>query len=167
MSSSIFLERILNTKVSATILKSALVLIAMLSLGFLVGMPLLEGRAKTLDLFHIYTDPFILYGYAASISFFIALYKAYVFLGYIRNDKVFSTESVLAMKHIKYCALVFCVLIGLAAIYARIFFQKEDDPAGFLVLCTAIGFASFLVASGALLLENILQEGISLSNKVK
>jgi Protein of unknown function (DUF3036). len=62
--------------ISTVFLQAVVVLIGILALVILIRVPLTEGRATNLDLFSIYTDPFILYGYAASIAFFVALYKA-------------------------------------------------------------------------------------------
>lgn len=47
-----------------------------MALIILIWFPLTEGRATHLDLFSTYADPFILYGYGASIAFFVALYNA-------------------------------------------------------------------------------------------
>lgn len=56
-------------KSSTVFLQAVVVLVAILALFLLIRMPMTEGRAAHLDIFHIYTDPFILYGYAASIAF--------------------------------------------------------------------------------------------------
>ena len=60
-------------KSSTIFLQGVVVLIGIVALAILIRFPSTEGRAKNLDLFRIYSDPFILYGYAASIPFFIAL----------------------------------------------------------------------------------------------
>jgi len=101
----------------------------------MIRFPSTEGRAENLDMFSIYFDPFILYAYAASIPFFIALYKAFKLLGYIGQNKAFSLNSARTLKSIKYCAIVLDVLIVTAGIYIRIFHNKDDDPAGFLAMC--------------------------------
>ena len=88
--------------ISTVFLQAVVVLIGILALVILIRVPLTEGRATNLDLFSIYTDPFILYGYAASIAFFVALYKAFRLLGYIGQNKIFSPESVKALKGIKF-----------------------------------------------------------------
>jgi hypothetical protein len=81
-------------RISIVFLQAVIVLIGIVALGLLLWFPLTEGRATNIDLFSIYFDPFILYGYAASIAFFIALYKAFKLLGYIGQNKVFSSYSV-------------------------------------------------------------------------
>lgn len=138
-------------------LQAVIVLIGIVALSILMRFPLTEGRAANLDLFSIYCDPFILYGYATSIAFFVALYKAFKLLGYIGQNKVFSSNSVKALKSIKYCAIVLSVLIVTAGLYIRIFHNKEDDPAGFLAICIVTTFVSVVIATAAAIFEKILQ----------
>src|SRR5690606_26229377 len=133
--------------------------------AMLIRLPLTEGRATHLDLFSIYFDPFILYGYAASIAFFVALYKAFKLLGYIGQDRVFSSDSVKALKSIKYSAIVLSSLIVLAGLYIRLFHHKEDDPAGFLAICIVTAFASIVVATAAAIFEKLLQNAIDMKSE--
>src|SRR5678815_3605506 len=114
-------------RISTVFLQTVIVLIGIGALAILLWFPLTEGRAANLDLFHIYFDPFILYGYATSVAFFVALYKTFKLLEYIGQNKVFSSNSVKTLKSIKYCAIVLGVLIVLAGIYIRLFHSKEDD----------------------------------------
>jgi hypothetical protein len=141
------------------------VLIGIIALVIMIRLPLTEGRAKNLDLFNIYFDPFILYGYASSIAFFIALYKAFKLLGYIGQNKVFSSNSVEALKSIKYCAIVLSVLIVAAGLYIRISHNKEDDPAGFLAICIVITFVSIVFATAAAIFEKLLQNAIDMKSE--
>ena len=76
-------------RVSIVFLQAVLVLIGIVVLSFLIIMPSKEGRATNLDVVSIYTDPFILYGYATSIAFFVALYKAFRFLAISDKTKCF------------------------------------------------------------------------------
>src|SRR3989344_5870215 len=89
-------------KSSTIFLQVVIVLIGIVALAIMIRFPLTEGRATNLDLFSIYADPFIIYGYLASIAFFVALYQALKLLGYIRQNKVFSLESVRSLRTIKY-----------------------------------------------------------------
>jgi hypothetical protein len=135
------------------------------ALAILIRIPLTEGRATNLDLFSIYSDPFILYGYAASIAFFVALYKVFKLLGYIGQNKVFSSKSVKALKSIKYCAIVLSILIVAAGLYIRIFHSKEDDPAGFLAICIVTAFVSIVFATAAAIFEKLLQNAIDIKSE--
>jgi hypothetical protein len=153
----------LNTfmKRSSTIfLQAVIVIIGILAIAIMIRFPLTEGRAANLDLFSIYSDPLILYAYAASIPFFIALYKAFKLLGYIGQNKAFSPDSVKTLRSIKYCAIVLSVLIVMAGIYIRIFHSKDDDPAGFLAMCIVTTFVSIVIATAAAVFEKILQKGV-------
>src|SRR3990167_1925905 len=103
-------------KGSTIFLRLVIVLVGIVALIVMIRFPLTEGRAVNLDLFSIYSDPFIIYGYLASIAFFVALYKAFKLLGYIRQNKVFSLNSVKALRNIKYCAIVLSISIVMAAL---------------------------------------------------
>ena len=152
-------------KSSTIFLQAVIVLIGIAVLAVLIRVPLTEGRATNLDLVSIYADPFILYGYAASIAFFVALYKAFKLLGYIGQNKVFSSNSVGALKSIKYCAIVFSILIVTAGLYIKISHNEEDDPAGFLAICIVTTLASIVVATAAAIFEKILQNAIDMKSE--
>src|SRR6185436_12676917 len=108
-------------RISIIFLQAVIVLIGIVALVILIRFPLTEGRAINLDLFSIYSDPFILYGYAASIAFFVALYKTFKLLGYIRQNRLFSLNSIRTLRGIKYCAIILSILIVMAGIYIKIF----------------------------------------------
>lgn len=151
-------------RISILFLQAVIVLVGMAVLALLIWFPLTEGRAKDLDLFSIYFDPFILYGYATSIAFFVALYKAFKLLEYIKQNKAFSLSSVRTLKSIKYCAIVLGFSILTAGLFVRISHHKEDDPAGFLAICIVITFVSIVVASVATVFEKILQNGVNIKS---
>ncbi len=150
-------------KISTIFLQVVVVLIGIAALAIMIRFPLTEGRAANLDLFSIYADPFIIYGYLASIAFFVALYQAFKLLGYIGQNKLFLFNSVKALRNIKYCAVVLSVLIAIAAIYIRISFAlhaegaKDDDPAGFIAVSIVATFISIVVATAASVFEKTLQ----------
>jgi hypothetical protein len=152
-------------RISIIFLQAVIVLIGMAALAIMIRLPLTEGRAKNLDLFNIYADPFILYGYASSIAFFVALYKAFKLLGYIGQNKVFTSKAVGTLKSIKYCAIVLSVLIVTAGLYIKITHNKEDDPAGFLAICMVTTFVSIVVATAAAIFEKILQNAIDIKSE--
>jgi cytochrome bd-type quinol oxidase subunit 2 len=145
-------------------LQAVIILFGLLVLVLLIRFPMLEGRAANLDLFSIYADPFILYGYAASTAFFVALFQVFRLLGYIRQHRAFSSGSVQAVQRVKQCALVLAGLIVLAGLYIRLFHHKDDDPAGFLAMCIVFTFGSVVVATAAGVVEGILQQGLDLQN---
>ncbi|MNF79033.1 hypothetical protein D3C84_612360 [compost metagenome] len=152
-------------RISTIFLQAVIVLIGIVALAILIWFPLTEGRATNLDLFSIYFDPFILYGYASSIAFFVVLYKAFKLLGYIGQNKVFSSNSVKTLKSIKYCAVVLSILIVGAGLYIKIAHDKEDDPAGFLAICIVTTFVSIVVATAAAIFEKLLQNAVDMKSE--
>ena len=142
-------------------LQVVIVLIGIATFYLMIRFPLTEGRAQNLDLFSIYFDPFILYGYASSIAFFVALYKTFKLLGYIAQNKLFSATSARTLRSIKYCAIVLSILIAMGGLYIRIFHNKEDDPAGFLAMCIVLTFISVAIAAAVAMLEKIVQKTIA------
>src|SRR5687767_14380629 len=152
-------------RIPIVFLQAVIVLIGIVALAIVLWFPLTEGRAANLDLFSIYFDPFILYGYAASIAFFVALYKTLKLLGYIGQNQVFSSNSVKTLKSIKYCAIVLSILIVLAGLYIRLFHNKEDYPAGFLTICIVTTFVSIIIATAAAIFEKLLQNVIDMKSE--
>jgi hypothetical protein len=153
-------------KRSSTIfLQVVIVLISIVALAIMIHFPLTEGRAANLDLFSIYADPFLVYGYLASLAFFVALYQAFKLLGYIGQNKVFSLNSVKALRTIKYCAIVLSILIVMAALYIRIFHAKDDDPAGFIAICIVTTFISIVIATAAAVFERLLQNAVDIKSE--
>ncbi|MBI2023412.1 DUF2975 domain-containing protein [Candidatus Giovannonibacteria bacterium] len=158
-------------KSSTVFLQAVIVLIGIVALAIMVRFPLTEGRAANLDLFSIYADPFLVYGYLASIAFFVALYQAFKLLGYIGQNKVFSLDSVKALRNIKYCAIILCILIVIAAIYIRIScctvaeVDGGDDPAGFIAISIVATFISIVIATAAGVFEKLLQKAVDIKSE--
>ena len=152
-------------KSSIIFLQAVIVIIGIVALAIMIRFPFTEGRAANLDLFHIYADPFITYGYLTSIAFFVALYQAFKLLGYIGQNKVFSLNSVKALRTIKYCAIILGILIVLAGIYIRIFHAEGDDPAGFLAMCIVTTFVSIVISTAAAVFERTLQNAVDIKSE--
>ena len=153
-------------KRSSTIfLQAVIVLIGIVALAIMIRFPLTEGRAANLDLLSIYADPFIIYGYVASIAFFVALYQAFKLLGHIGQNKVFSRNSVRALRTIKYCAIAVSISIVMAALYIRIFHAKDDDPAGFIAIAILATFISIVIATAATVFEKTLLSAVEMKSE--
>ena len=152
-------------RASTIFLRVVTVLIGIVALLVMIRFPMTEGRATKLDLFHIYADPFLVYGYLASIPFFVALYQAFKLLGYIGQNKVFSLSSVKALRTIKYCAITQSILIVMTGLYVRIFHAQDDDPAGFLAICILTTFISIVIATAAAVFERLLQNAVSIKSE--
>lgn len=151
-------------KVSTLFLRFVICLIAIGVLTWLVWFPQLEGRATNLDLISIYKDPFIIYTYIGSIPFFVALYQAFMLLGYVDSNQVFSLSSVNAVKNIKYCAIAFSGFIVLGILYIRLFIKGEDS-AGVTSLSIFIIFASIVIATLFAVFQKLLQNAVDMKSE--
>ena len=152
-------------KSSTIFLQVVIVLIGIVALAIMIRFPLTEGRAVNLDLFSIYSDPFIIYGYVVSIAFFVALYKAFKLLGYIGQNKVFSLGSVKALRTIKYCAIVLSISIVMAVLFIMTSHNKDDDPAGFIAMGILTTFISIVIATAAAVFEKTLQSAVDIKSE--
>jgi len=152
-------------KSSTIFLQVVIVLIGIVALVVMIRFPLTEGRAVNLDLFSIYSDPFIIYGYVVSIAFFVALYQAFKLLGYIGKNKVFSLSSVKALRTIKYCAIILSASIVMAVLFIMTSHNKDDDPAGFIAMGILTTFISIVIATAAAVFERTLQSAVDIKSE--
>ncbi|MBB4080580.1 MFS superfamily sulfate permease-like transporter [Lewinella aquimaris] len=145
----------------ATFLQAVTVMIGILAIFVLVRFPMMEGRATDLDLASIYLDPFILYGYASSIAFFVLLYQVFQLFGYIGRDEFYSPCATKTLRRIKFCAIVLGASIVAAGLYIREFHHEDDDPAGFLAICIMGTFIAIVVATAATMLEKSTKRSVT------
>lgn len=148
----------MRKKGSILFLKVVILLIAIGVFIWMIWFPQLEGRATNLDLISIYKDPLIIYGYIASIPFFVGLYQAFKLLNYIDRNKTFSQSAVNTLRNIKFSALNLIGFIALAVFYIR-FIVHGDDPAGPTALGILASFAAAVIATAAAVFQKLLQEG--------
>lgn len=149
---------------STLFLKIVISLIGIVTLAGLIWFPQTEGRAANLDLYSIYKDPLIIYGFIASIPFFVALYHGIKLLGYVDQNKVFSEAAVKAVMTIKYCALTLSGFIVVGILYIRLF-AHGDDPAGPTALGIFTIFASIVIATAAAVFERLLQNAVDIKSE--
>jgi len=143
------------------------VVILLIGIGALIGMlwfPQTEGRATNLDLISIYTDPFIVYIYIASIPFFVGLYQAFKLLNFIDANKAFSQGAVNTLKNMKFASLSLIGFIALAEFYIR-FFAHDDDPAGPTALGILASFAVAVIATAAAVFQKLLQNAVDIKSE--
>jgi len=143
---------------STVFLKAVLVFIAIAVLFAMIRLPQTEGRAADMDLMSIYADPFIIYGYIASIPFFVGLYQAFKLLGLMERGKVFSKDAIGALQNIRTCALLMIAFIIGAGVFIKLNHAPEDDPAGFFALCILTSGVSALVAAASALFAKLLRK---------
>jgi hypothetical protein len=149
---------------STLFLKSVIFFIAIGVLAGIIWFPQTEGRAANLDLIGIYTDPLIIYGFIASIPFFMALYQAVKLLGYIDRNKIFSQAAIRAVRKIKYCALAIIGFLAVAIFYIRVMAQG-DDPAGPTMMGFIAIFASAVIATAAGVFQKLLQNAVDMKSE--
>lgn len=149
---------------STLFLKTAVVLIAVVVFAAMIKFPQTEGRAEGLDLISIYSDPFIIYLYIASIPFFAAFYQAFKILGLIDKNKVFTQSAVNAVRNIKYCAVTLIAFI-IPAITFVIMNHGEDDAAGFIMIGIITIFASTVMATATAVLQRLLQNAVDIKSE--
>lgn len=141
----------------------------LISLGVLALMlwePHLEGRNVNATLFEIYfKDPFLACAYIASVPFFVALYQAFTLLKRVRQDTIFSLDSVRALRTIKYCAISLIASIAAAEAYFFIFQRGKEDIAGGVAVGLLLMFISAIIAATADVFERLLQSAVDMKSK--
>jgi hypothetical protein len=155
----------MTLKQSSTLfLKIVISLIGLVTFAGLIWFPQTEGRAANLDLVSIYADPLIIYGFLASIPFFVALYHGIKLLSYVDQNKVFSETAVKAVRNIKYCAITLSGFIVVGLLYIRLFAHGED-AAGPTALGMFTTFACIVIATAAAVFERLLQNAVNIKSE--
>jgi len=147
-------------------LQTVIVLIGIGALALMLWEPDLEDRNVHASPFQIYfNDPFLACAYMASIPFFVALYQAFMLLGHIGRNNVFSLDSVRALRTIKYCAISLVAFLLAAEAYFFIVVRGQDDIAGGVAISLFLIFISAVVAAAASVLETTLQNTFDIGPK--
>lgn len=153
-------------KGSTIFLQLVIVLLGIGTIALMLWEPHLEGRNAHATLFQIYfNDPFLVYAYLASIPFFVALYNAFTLFSHIGQNSVFSTNSVKALRAIKYCAMSLAVFILGAEAYFFIAVRGTDDIAGGVMMGLMMVFISSVVATAAAVFEKTLQRAVEMKSE--
>ena len=151
---------------SIIFLQIVIVLIGIGALALMLWEPHIEGRNVHATLFEIYfKDPFLAYAYLASVAFFVALYQAFKLLGYIGQNKVFTLNSVRALRTIKYCAISLVGFIVVAEAYLFIAVRGDDDIAGGVAIGLVMIFLSAVIATAAAVFERLLQSAVDIKSE--
>ena len=150
---------------STIFLQVVVVLIGIGALALLLWEPHLEGRNANATTFEIYfNDPFLVLVYVGSIPFFVALYQAFKLLRYAGQNKVFSLNSVKALRTIKHCALVIIGFVVVEEIFIMLN-HGSDDPAGGVFMGILITFGSVIIATTASVFETTLQSAVEMKSE--
>lgn len=155
-------------KKSGTVLfQIVIVLIGIGTFIFMLWEPHIEGRNVDATVFEIYLkDPFLAYVYIASIAFFTALYKAFKLVGYIRQNKIWTLDSVNALGTIKHCATAIVVFVLGAEVYIFVFQRGKDDIAGGVFIGLLIIVVSGITVTVARMFEKLLQNVVDTKSEI-
>ncbi len=134
------------------------------ALALLLWEPRIEGRNVHATLFEIYfKDPFLAYAYAASIPFFVALYKAFKALGCAGQKEVFPQTALKALRAIKYCALAIIGFVAVGEIF--IMLGSSDDRAGGVFMGLLVTLGAIISAAAAARFERILKDAADIKSE--
>lgn len=128
----------------------------------LIGLPVLALCILWLPSVIDYLPLLVIVGlYLTAISFFFALFQALKLLTYIDKNEAFSKLSVSALKNIKLCSFIICIIyaIILPLIYPL---ADADDAPGLLAIPIVFLFASSVIAVFAAVLERLFKESLNL-----
>lgn len=105
--------------------------------------------------------PILLGIYLAAIPFFIALLQALKLLRQIDLGRAFSSVSITALRRIKQCGLSISAIFAVGMPYVFYIADRDDAP-GLVAMVPVIIFASFIVATFAGVLQQLLQSAAEL-----
>lgn len=152
---------------STILLQAVVVLIGIGALALILWEPQIEGRNAHATQFEIYfNDPFLAYAYTASIFFFVALYQAFKILGYVRQNKTFSQETVKALRTIKFCAITVVAFAVGAEVWIMIMARHtHDDAAGGVFIGLLMIAVSGIFAIVAGIIERLVQNAVDIKSE--
>lgn len=109
-------------------------------------------------------DPILLGMYVTAIPFFFALYQAHKLLTYIDKNIAFSRNSVMALKNIKYSALIISVfyIVGMPYVFK---IADQDDAPGVVLIGLLFASAPLVIAVFAAVLQKLIQNGLDLKSE--
>lgn len=149
---------------SIIFLKLVLCALGALALAGMLWLPQTEGRAANLDLISIYSDPFVIYSYIASIPFFVGLYQAFKLLTLIDANKAFTQSAVNTLRNMKLASLGLIGSIALALLFIR-FFANGEDSAGPTMLGIIVSFAIAVIATAAAVFQKLFQNAVDMKSE--
>ena len=122
-----------------------------------------ENPASTTSTYFFLAGSYLLF-----IPFFIGLYFAHKFLGYLGSRYAFTAKPVTALRAIKYCVLIFSVLVAIEAA-AMIVTLKSNTPSEdvthLIVLAGVTVFTSTTIALSIAVLQRLFQDAINIKEE--
>jgi hypothetical protein len=99
-----------------------------------------------------------------AIPFLFALHQGLLLLSYIDKNTAFSENSVIAIRHIKYCAGIISFIYAVLMPYIVYVADKDDAPGAVLMGLIAI-LAPLVISVFAAVLERLLQSAIDIKSE--
>ncbi len=106
----------------------------------------------------------IIFVYATAVPFFFALWQTFKLLNHIDKNIAFSDLSVKALRNIKYCAVIICLLY-MACVPLLIPIAEIDDAPGLLLMGFVIACSPLVVAVFASVLQKLLRNAIEIKTE--
>lgn len=148
-------------------LQAVVIITGIAALTFMLWEPHIEGRNIDSTLFEIYfKDPFLIYVYIASMSFFGGLYQVFKLLRYIGQNNLFTQNSLSALRTIKHCAIALITFVlGAEAYFFIVQSNKGEDIAGGVMIGFFMIFIALIIATMVTLFEKILQNAVEMKSE--
>ncbi len=143
---------------SMFLVQAALMLFGVAVLVGMLWEPQTEGVNANKTLMAIYLDPFVAYAYLGSIPFFVGLYQAVRFLGFVGAGESATPAATRSLRTIRYCALVVVACIVGAELWIMRM-HGDDDAAGVFALGILATIAGLGTAAATVALERSLRRG--------
>lgn len=140
----------------------ALVLLALCVFAF---PAISKGVVLEFPVIAAYRHAILLGLYAAAVPFFVAIYQAFLLLSYIDHNTAFSTQSVQALRRIKYCGVTMTAVLMLFMPIVFLAADADDAPGlipfSFLFFCIPIVVSVF-----AAVLQTLLKNAIEIKSEI-
>ena len=108
--------------------------------------------------------PILIGVYVSLVPFFFALYQMLKLLGFIDKNKAFTQGAVMALRNIKYSAIVFGALYTLGMPYIYLAADHDDAP-GVIVLGLIFAGGAFVLAVFAAVAQRLFQNAVDIKSE--
>ncbi len=154
----------LSKRLPTALVQALIILLGLSTFAFLLWAPNVEGvNANATSLFEIYfDDPFLAYVYIGSIPFFIALYQVLKLLALFGENKGFTSDSVSALRTIKYCGLALIAFVLGAEAFIVLLQSGSDDIAGGVAMGVFTLLISAVITITAVVYEKKIAKALPL-----